>query len=111
MNAFDLIVTIALGSILAAVMLTKSVALADGVLAFFLLIMLQFVITFLSVRINWFNDLVKSTPPLLVYNGKMVHERCEKKGLAKTRFVPYCVKRGFLLSNRLLRSCWKLIAP
>ena len=36
MNAFDLIVTIALGSTLATVSLSKNVALADGVLAFFL---------------------------------------------------------------------------
>lgn len=35
MNAFDFIVTIALGSTLATVMLNKNVALIDGVLAFF----------------------------------------------------------------------------
>ena len=50
MNAFDFIVTIALGSILATVLLNKSVALADGVLAFLLLIFLQYIITWLSVR-------------------------------------------------------------
>ncbi|RZJ88157.1 MAG: DUF421 domain-containing protein, partial [Hymenobacter sp.] len=42
MNAFDLIVTVALGSTLATVLLSKSVALADGLLAFALLIGLQF---------------------------------------------------------------------
>lgn len=50
MNAFDFIVTIALGSTLATVLLNKSVSLADGVLALFLLIGLQFLITFFSVR-------------------------------------------------------------
>lgn len=35
MNAFDFIVTIALGSTLATVMLNKNVAFADGILAFF----------------------------------------------------------------------------
>ena len=34
MNAFDLVVTVALGSTLATVLLTKDVALADGALAF-----------------------------------------------------------------------------
>lgn len=79
MNAFDLIVTIALGSTLASVMLTKDVALADGALAFFLLIFLQFLITSLSVRFKWFNDRVKSTPSLLVYYGKILHKMMRKE--------------------------------
>lgn len=45
MNAFDLIVTVALGSTLATVLLSKDVALAEGALAFALLIGLQFVVT------------------------------------------------------------------
>ena len=49
MNAFDLVVTVALGSTLATVLLSKNVALANGVLAFALLIGLQFAITWLSV--------------------------------------------------------------
>lgn len=54
MNAFDFIITVALGSTLATVLLNKSVALADGVLAFALLIGLQYIITF------WLLDLKKS---------------------------------------------------
>ncbi|KFC49981.1 membrane protein, partial [Halomonas sp. SUBG004] len=45
MNAFDLIVTVALGSTLATVLLSKDVALAEGALALGLLISLQFIIT------------------------------------------------------------------
>lgn len=43
MNAYDLVVTVALGSTLASALLTKDVALADGALAFALLIGLQFI--------------------------------------------------------------------
>ena len=50
MNAFDLIVTVALGSTFATVLLSKDVALLEGALAFALLIVLQFVLTWLSVR-------------------------------------------------------------
>ncbi len=66
MNAFDFIVTVALGSTLATVILSKDVALIDGVLAFFLLIYLQFVITYLSARFKIVSHIVKSTPSLLV---------------------------------------------
>jgi uncharacterized membrane protein YcaP (DUF421 family) len=52
MNAFDFIITVALGSALANVALNKDVALADGLLVFALLIFLQFFITWLSVRIR-----------------------------------------------------------
>jgi len=50
MTPFDLIVTIALGSTLAKVILNKSVVLADGVLAFFLLNALQYAMTYMEVR-------------------------------------------------------------
>ena len=69
MNAFDLVVTVALGSTLATVLLTKSVALAEGLTAFMLLIFLQFVLTWLSVRSRAVSRLVKSEPTLLVYQG------------------------------------------
>jgi len=72
MNAFDLIVTIALGSTLATVVLNKSVALADGILAFFLLIALQYVMTYMEVRSKKISSLIKATPSLLVYKGRML---------------------------------------
>ncbi|KUJ86587.1 MAG: hypothetical protein XD36_2964 [Halomonas sp. 54_146] len=54
MNAFDLIVTVALGSTLATVLLSKDVALAEGAVAMALLISLQFIITWFSVRTAWY---------------------------------------------------------
>jgi len=72
MNAFDLVVTVALGSTLATVLLTKDVALADGALAFALLIGLQFVVTWSSVRSEWIRRLVTGEPRLLVYRGEFL---------------------------------------
>lgn len=72
MNAFDFIVTIALGSTLANVALSKDVALADGATAFLMLIGLQFFITYFSVRIESFRHIIKSQPTLLLYKGKML---------------------------------------
>jgi len=82
MNAFDLIVTVALGSILATVLLAKDVALVDGVVAFALLIGLQFGITWLSVRSPMVSRLVKATPTLLLYRGELLHD-----ALRRTRVV------------------------
>ena len=69
MNAFDLVVTVALGSTLATVLLSSSVALAEGLLAFALLILLQFAVTWLSVRSSTFRRFIKNEPKLLFYDG------------------------------------------
>ena len=69
LNAFDLVVTVALGSTLATIVLSKDVALLEGLLAFALLIGLQAAITWLSVRSPRFQALVKSEPTLLLRDG------------------------------------------
>ncbi len=69
MNAFDFVVTVALGSTLATVLLTKDVALADGALAFALLVGLQFVVTWSSVRARWVRQLVTGEPLMLLHRG------------------------------------------
>lgn len=68
-NAFDFIVTIALGSMLASVIVTGSVPLAEGLLALAMLIGLQYCITWLSVRSERFQTLMKSSPKILVHRG------------------------------------------
>ena len=78
MNAFDFIITVALGSSMATVALDKNVTLADGALVFFLLIFMQFVITWLSVRIKGVKKLVDSQPALLLYKGQVLDEVAKK---------------------------------
>lgn len=72
MNAFDLVVTVALGSTLATILLSSDVALAEGITAFALLIGLQFVIAWLSVHSTTVSRLVKAEPSLLAYNGRIL---------------------------------------
>lgn len=72
MNAFDLVVTIALGSILSTILLSKDVALFEGVLAFSTLILLQFIVAWLSVRFPSVRNWVKSEPTLLFHQGYML---------------------------------------
>lgn len=69
MNAFDLVVTIALGSTLATILLTKDVALAEGVVAFAVLVLLHFVIAPLAILHAWAERLVKSEARMLLSDG------------------------------------------
>lgn len=73
-NAFDLIVTISLGSTLATILLSDSVALVEGLAGMGLLIMLQYLITWLSIRSPWVRNLVKNPPTLLLRNGELQRE-------------------------------------
>ena len=69
LNAFDFVVTVALGSTLATVLLSSEVALAEGVLAMAVLVALQFFVAWLSVRSRRVEGLVKSEPTLLYRSG------------------------------------------
>ncbi|CAN5287409.1 DUF421 domain-containing protein [soil metagenome] len=73
LNAFDFVVTVALGSTLAAILLNKDVTLAQGALALALLIGMQFIVTWSSVRAKWVRRLVTGEPSLLVYRGTCLH--------------------------------------
>lgn len=94
MNAFDFIVTVALGSTLATVILSKDIVLFDGVLAFFLLIFLQYVITWLSVRSKNISNLIKSSPELLVYKGQLLKQVMKKERIDEDEIYAIIRKNG-----------------
>ena len=69
LNAFDLVVTVALGSTLATVVLSSEVSIAEGVLALLLLVALQLVVSWCSVRSGLVERLARSEPTLLYRDG------------------------------------------
>ena len=72
MNAFDLIVTVALGSTLATILLSRDVALLEGLTALILLVVLQLGASWLSVRSRPVRRLLKSQPTILLRDGHML---------------------------------------
>lgn len=70
MNSFDLVVTIAFGSTLSTILIDSRISLAEGLTAIALLVALQFVITWLSVRSRGLSRAVKTQPTLLVRDGE-----------------------------------------
>lgn len=71
LNAFDLVVTVALGSTFSSILLHKSVPLAQGLTALALLVVMRLLVTWLSVRWAWFAGVIRSEPTLLVHNGDL----------------------------------------
>lgn len=99
MNAFDFIVTIALGSSLATVALSKSVPLADGVLAFLLLVLLQYAITWLSVRYKSVKSMITSTPALILYKGEMLRDVMKKERVTTEELKAKAREQGYSSLN------------
>ena len=95
MNAFDLIVTVALGSTLATILLSEDVALAEGVAAFALLIGLQLAITWLSVRTKVVPALVKSTPTLLAVRGEQLDDAIRAQRVSEEEVLQAVRQQGF----------------
>ncbi len=87
LNAFDLVVTVALGSTLATILLSKEVALVEGLAALGLLVGLQAAITWLSVRAPRFQALVKSEPTLLVRDGTFLQGAMRRQRITEDEIL------------------------
>lgn len=98
LNAFDLVVTVALGSTLASILTSSDVALAQGLLAFFVLIGLQYLLAYLSTRpgrlAGTVEDLIKSEPALLVFKGKLLTETLRKERLTESEILAAIRSQG-----------------
>ncbi|QLD11976.1 DUF421 domain-containing protein [Microbacterium oleivorans] len=71
MNAFDFVVTVALGSTLATILLTSDVAFVEGVAAISLLLVLQVIVAALVVWSRRFRRVVTASPTLLLTHGSI----------------------------------------
>ena len=71
LNAFDFVVTVALGSTLATVLLDSRTSLADGLVALWLLVFLQLVVAVLTTRLPRLREAVTTAPAILLLHGEV----------------------------------------
>lgn len=83
LNAFDLVVTVALGSTLSAIVLQESVALAEGATALALLIAAQYAVTFTSVRSRAFARAMRAEPALIARSGHFCEATMRRERITK----------------------------
>lgn len=94
LNAFDLVVTVALGSTLATVLLSKDIAFAEGALAFVMLAGLQWLVSRASVQWRWFRRLVRAEPRLLLENGELRRDAMAQERLTEDEIDEAIRKSG-----------------
>ena len=83
MNAFDLVVTVALGSTFSTIIISRQTGLADGLTALALLISLQYSVAWLSIRWPWFQRMIKSEPTLLFHQGQYLWQALRRERVAE----------------------------
>jgi len=79
LNAFDLVVTIALGSTLSSALLSQDVSFAEGAFALAVLVGLQLSVAWLSVRIPLFRRAVRAEPSVLLRDGQVHHDALRRE--------------------------------
>ena len=79
LNAFDFIVTVALGSTLASILVAKGLAFAQGMTAFVVLVGAQYAVTWAQVRSARVRSAVSSDPALLFYRGRFLPEALRRE--------------------------------
>jgi len=87
MNAFDLVVTVALGSTLSSALSSNSFSPAEAAEALALLTLLQFAVTWLSVRSKRFSKLVKATPVALFWQGRFDQRRLRSERVTEEELL------------------------
>ncbi|RJT96535.1 DUF421 domain-containing protein [Arthrobacter frigidicola] len=87
LNAFDFIVTVALGSTLATILLSSDVAYAEGFTALALLAGLQFIVAWVSARWPGARNMITARPSALVVDGQLQHDELRRHRLTKSEVL------------------------
>ncbi|MFZ0627589.1 MAG: YetF domain-containing protein [Acidimicrobiia bacterium] len=83
MNAFDFVITIALGSAFASLLVSPSISLAQGVAALVVLVGLQWIVSSLYVRSRWVESVVKGSPQLLYWRGEYLGRALKRERVTR----------------------------
>lgn len=87
MNAFDFVVTVALGSTLATILLSTDVSWTEGATAFVVLAVLQLLVAWVSSRWPLFRRVTTSHPAMLVDSGVMLDEAVRANRLTRSQVM------------------------
>ena len=87
LNMFDFIVTVALGSTVSSIIISADVSLSEGMLVLVILTSLQFIITWLSMRLPVIRSIITSTPTMVFFQGNFLPDNMQKMRLSQTEVL------------------------
>ncbi|WP_017730761.1 DUF421 domain-containing protein [Nafulsella turpanensis] len=101
MNAFDFVITIAMGSAFGRILTAKKVSIAESLTTFLLLVALQYILSYIEVRSSSFSKLITSSPTLLFYNGSFLKKNMLKERIRKKDLIGAVRKKKFSSLNEV----------
>ncbi len=87
MNSYDLVVTVALGSMLATILLNRNVPLSSGLAAIGLLLGLQYCVSWLAVRSHKVRNLLTAEPTLLYFQGTFLRDAMRRERVTEEQIL------------------------
>jgi len=87
LNAFDFVVTVALGSIMATILLSSDVSWSEGAVAFLLVAALQFLVAWVSARWPGARGVFTSRPVLLLEDGRLREDALRANRLTESEVL------------------------
>ena len=94
MNAYDMVVTMALGSIMGKVLLSEEVSISESMTALFLIVSLQYGLSVAIYRWPWVRKLVSCKPSVLFHNGEFIERTMEQERIDKNEIIAAIHQRG-----------------
>ncbi len=94
LSSFDFVVTIALGSVLATVITSREIPIAEGALALVGLVSAQYGAARSTRRWRWFERLVKPRPTALLVDGRFRQEAMRRNRVSSDEVVAAVRKAG-----------------
>ncbi|WP_422750188.1 DUF421 domain-containing protein [Mycobacterium sp. WMMD1722] len=82
LNAFDLVVTVALGSTLATILLSSDVSFVEGATALVLLAVLQYIVALISSRVPWGRAVITARPTAVLRDGRILDDAARRQRIS-----------------------------
>lgn len=99
-NAFDLLVNVAIGSIAATTIVLKESSFIDGMVAVITLVVLQYILAKLDTKYSFIGSFLLTRPTLLYYKGEFLIENMDKMRITKNDLSQQVrLKSGTVIEN------------
>lgn len=95
LNAFDLVVTVALGSVLASIVTSSELSVVTGLVGFALLLVMQVLISAWTAHHTDHDGMVRAEPTLLVRDGELLTD-----AIRQARLTPFEVFQAIRSSGQ-----------
>ena len=87
LNAFDLIVSVSMGSVLATTITSTDLTLVDGIVGFAVLAGMQYLVAWMSSKKPSARTVITANPTVLVRDGELLHDEIADNRLVESEIL------------------------